>query len=122
MNIELKTIDEVMQFFKSRHGYMSVNRICELLVRYNNIQAPEIECIKKHLHKLKREGFLLVKNEGDDIYNEEFASTPERVNDYFSEGKNEETDEIMTLKPEFYGMSIDLRRLWKRIKSWCKKK
>jgi len=34
--------------------------------------------------------------------------------------KVKEVEEIIKLKPEFYGIGIDLKVLWKRIKKWLK--
>lgn len=122
MDLEFKTKDEVINFFQSRHGYINVIQICELLVSHNNIQAQEIEHIKQHLHELKQDGFLLIRNEGEDIYHEEFASTPERVSRYLiSKTTVEVSEEVFKLNPEFYGIGINLRLAWKKIKNFFKK-
>ena len=80
MEPEFKTEEQVMDFFSERHGYLTVHRICELLVTRNNVQAAEIENIKEHLHNLKNGNFLLIQQEGEDIYiyQEKFAGTPDR--------------------------------------------
>ncbi len=78
---------QIMEFFRARSGFMKVHRIAELLVTpiRPNLQNEEIEHIKGFLHHLKAEGFLLIENEGQDIYHEGFSSTPDRVAKYFAQ-------------------------------------
>ena len=159
-----------MQFFKTRSGFMKVMSICEFLVasKHNNIQEAEITHIKRLLHQLKTQGFLLVENEGQDIYNEGFSATPDRVEKYFAipedihtadltkktddelkeimrnsidnsyvpssiynkakqeldfrqrdsnSSKQKNNDEVLKLTPEFYGVGINLKALWNKMKS-----
>jgi len=97
MNIEpiYPSKNEIMNFFKTHAGYIQVFRICELLiVPRNNVQPEEIEHIRFFLHELKSNDFLLVKNEGQDIYYEEFSSTPDRVKKYFSKDVFEDNRDL----------------------------
>ncbi len=84
MNLSYPTQDEIMEFFSTYSGFHTVYRITELLVApdHNNVQDSEWKHIQKVLHKLKSEGFLLIKNEGENIHEEEFSSTPDRIDRY----------------------------------------
>lgn len=84
----LPTEGEVIRFFDSRTGYQNVFDISTGLV------APHIKTrsqpsdeewkhVRGLLHVLKVDGYLLVQNEGSDIYNEKFTSTPEKIKKYF---------------------------------------
>lgn len=83
MELEYRTEEEIIDFFQNHTGGHKVIRIAELLISHNNPQDVEIFHIRKLLHKLKAGGFLIVKNEGGDIYHEEFSSTPDRIEKYF---------------------------------------
>lgn len=100
MDLEYKTEEEVMEFFRNRHGFMFVSQICDILVTHQNVQAQEIEEIKRQLHRLKAQGYLLVENEGQDIYQERFASTAERVENYFNQEGDNENDEFTQMSEE----------------------
>jgi len=112
MELEFKTKNEVMNFFQSYQGYTTVKRISELLVSHSNVQEQEIKHIQQHLHQLKKDGFLLIKNEGDNIYNERFSSTLERISKYFTPPTPKTPGKIFKLQPEYRGMGIDLRNLY----------
>ena len=86
MNIVLPTKDQIMTFFKNHTGFFTVLRISELLVSHdhNNVQDEEWKHVRRLLHSLKADDFLLVKNEGEDIHNERFSATPNRIERYFS--------------------------------------
>ncbi|EKD24082.1 MAG: hypothetical protein ACD_81C00114G0009 [uncultured bacterium] len=88
MNLVFPTEGEVIDFFTVHTGYLDVHRISELLVTHQhaNLQESEWKHIYKVLHKLKSEGYLLVQNEGGDIYSEKFSSTPDRI-EKFNERK-----------------------------------
>jgi len=156
-----------MYFFRARSGFVKTIRICEFLIApRNNVQGEEIEHIKGFLHELKSKDFLLVENEGQDVYNEGFSSTPNRVARYFAKNnidnindltkktdeelkeimrdsiensyvpssifhkarqelefrnipkQDSEKDEIFRFSPEFHGIEVNLKSLWKKIKSW----
>lgn len=81
MELVYPTENEIIDFFVNHTGYISVLRISELLIAsyHSNIQEGEWKHVYKLLHKLKAEGFLLIQNEGEDIYNEKFSSTPDRI-------------------------------------------
>lgn len=83
MELEYKTEEEVINFFKDRAGSREVFSICQSLINRGNIQDAEINHIRKTLHKLKVGGYLLVQNEGENIYEEKFSSTPDRIEKYF---------------------------------------
>lgn len=100
MEPEFKSRDEVVEFFRNRHGFMTVSRICDLLVTHQNVQAQEIEEIKRHLHRLKTQGHVLVENEGQDIYHERFASTTERVENYFNQRTDNQEGELAQMSEE----------------------
>lgn len=122
MKTYLPTKNEIMEFFKNHTGYMPVIRIAELLVAPHVQRSSPLDEEWKHiqsfLHQLKMQDFLLIQNEGENIYNEKFSSTPDRIDRYFNPITKEE--EMTKLKPEFHGISIDLKVLWKRIKKWLK--
>ncbi|MCB9812182.1 hypothetical protein H6778_00820 [Candidatus Nomurabacteria bacterium] len=82
MELEYKTEADIIQYFQDRTGSRSVLIIAQQLISRNNPQEVEIKHIRKLLHSLKAEGVLLVKNEGEDIYHEEFSSTPDRIEKY----------------------------------------
>ena len=113
---------EIMEFFKIHSGYIDVYRISQLLVTPHVQRSTPVneewQHIQLFLHQLKSDNFLLIQNEGQDIYNEKFSSTPDRIEKYFNPAKKEE--ELLKLNPEFYGIGIDLKVLWRRIKKWFK--
>ena len=76
-------------------------RISELLVahHHSNLQDKEWQHIRGFLHELKSEGFLLVKNEGEDIYNEQFGTTPDRIKKYFSKNEVQDNSDL-TIKTD----------------------
>jgi hypothetical protein len=96
MQIQYPSKNQIMKFFLDRSGFMSVVRICELLVAHdhNNVQPEEIQHIKGFLHQLKSQDFLLIKNEGEDIYNESFSSTPDRIEKYFAKDKVQDYSDL----------------------------
>ncbi|MFA6158362.1 MAG: hypothetical protein WC763_01925 [Candidatus Paceibacterota bacterium] len=61
---------------------------------HNNIQPEEIQHIKGFLHQLKSEGFLLIENEGGDIYHEGFSSTPDRIDKFLSKDKQQDFTDL----------------------------
>lgn len=83
MELEFKTEKHIIDFFSSHTGSHTVFRIAELLTSHNNPQDAEINHVRKILHKLKSENFLLVKNEGENIHEEKFSSTPDRIEKYY---------------------------------------
>lgn len=170
MELVYPSKNEIMDFFKTRSGFIKVMRICELMLasKHNNVQEAEITHIKGFLHQLKSQGFLLIENEGQDIYHEGFSTTPDRVEKYFAKPEDiyhgdltkktdheleeimrnsidnsyvsgsiynkakqeldfrdrnkksaskETKEEVLKLTPEFYGVGINLKALWHRIKS-----
>lgn len=82
------TKDEIINFFSTHSGFMDVYRISELLIApyHSNMQNEEWQHVKDVLHELKSEGFLLIQNEGQDIYHEKFSSTPDRIKRYYTNG------------------------------------
>lgn len=83
MELEYKTEEQVINFFKDRAGSREVLSICQSLIPRGNVQEAEINHVRKILHKLKTEGYLLVQNEGENIFEEKFSSTPDRLKKYF---------------------------------------
>jgi len=81
MNLIYPTRDEIIEFFRSHSGFHTVYRISELLIsnHHSNIQDVEWKHVLKILHQLKSEGYLLIKNEGENIHEEQFSSTPDRL-------------------------------------------
>ncbi len=79
MKLEYLSKDQVIAFFQSHTDFFNVFEICEFLIPRGNVQSQEIAHIKDILHELKSGDFLLVQNEGRDIYNERFSSTPDRI-------------------------------------------
>lgn len=99
MELEFKTEKQVIDFFSGHTGSHTVFRIAELLIKHNNPQDSEINHIRTILHKLKSEGILLVKNEGENIHEEKFSSTPDRIEKYY---------EIESKSKDYFGnKSID---------------
>jgi hypothetical protein len=93
MNLIYPTEKEVVEFFESHNDFITVHRISELLVapHHNNLQEEEWKHIKKILHDLKSKRYLLVENEGKNIYDEKFSSTPDRIARY----KQTKTDDLV---------------------------
>ena len=91
-----------MNFFKIHSGFTKVERICQLMVckDQNNVQDEELQHIKGSLHQLKSEGFILVENEGADIYKEGFSSTPDRVEKYFSKHKIQDYSDLTKMSDQ----------------------
>jgi hypothetical protein len=87
---------EIMLFFRTHTGFNSVHRISELLIgpHHSNMQDKEWQHIRTLLHHLKRDDFLLVKNEGGNIYDEQFGSTPDRVDRYFEKQRLYDVDDL----------------------------
>ena len=88
MQLIYPTKDEIMRFFEKVNGFISVIRISELLViphvQRSTPMDEEWRHIQGFLHQLKSEGFLIVQNEGEDIYHEKFSSTQDRIQKYFA--------------------------------------
>lgn len=119
-NEYLPSEEEVATFFQNHQGWHPVLRITELLIngKVNHTTPLDREwgCVRKTLHKLKSEGILIVENEGRNIHEEKFSSTPDRIERYFEpkpDKKNEE--EIFKLEPEFYGIGMKLRPLLRKF-------
>lgn len=85
MKLVYPTENEVMKFFEQHSGFKTVIRISELLIckYHSNLQDKEWKHVWAILHSLKRDNFLIVKNEGKNVLEEEFSSTPDRVIRYF---------------------------------------
>jgi len=92
MKLVYPTKNEIIEFFRNHTGFHTALRISELLVapHRNNVQEPEWRHIRDLLHELKSEGFLLVEKEGQDIYNEAFSSTPDKIKKYFEVSKGDQ--------------------------------
>jgi len=89
---------EIMLFFQKHADFKTVFRISELLISkyHNNIQEEEWRHIWAILHDLKRDDFLIVKNEGKNIHEEEFTSTPDRTRRYFEKHRLHDLDNLQT--------------------------
>jgi len=87
-----------MMFFRTHSDFHTVYRISELLIspHHNNIQDDEWQHIRNLLHSLKRDDFLIVKNEGGNIHEEKFGSTPDRVQRYFEKHCFNDVDNLQT--------------------------
>ncbi len=87
-----------MLFFRTHSDFHSVYRISELLIaqHHNNIQDEEWQHIRTLLHRLKRDHFLMVKNEGGNIHEEKFGSTPDRVERYFEKKRFNDVYDLQT--------------------------
>ncbi len=122
MELIYPTKNEIMIFFKTHNGFIDIYRISQLLVtpfvQRSTPMDEEWQHIQLFLHQLKSDNFLLIQNEGQNIYEEKFSSTPDRIDKYFNPTKKEE--ELLKLKPEFYGIGVDLKVLWKKVKKWLK--
>ncbi len=96
MNLIFPNENEVMMFFRTHTDFHTVYRISELLVspHHSNIQADEWQHIRDVLHRLKRDDFLIVKNEGGNIHDEKFGSTPDRVQRYFEKHRFNDVDNL----------------------------
>lgn len=86
MEFIFPTKDEIIEFFNTRHGFFPVIDIAVAIVvprvQRSTPMDEEWKHIRKLLHELKAEGFLLVEGEGGDIYQEKFSSTPDRIKKY----------------------------------------
>ena len=89
MNLIYPTKDEIITFFKTHYGFISVISIAQSLVAFdhNNIQDVEWQHVRGFLHQLKASGYLHVQNEGADLYNEKFSATPDLIDKYFEKDK-----------------------------------
>lgn len=91
MELIYPTKNEIMEFFKTHSGYLPVIRIAELLVAPHVDRSSPMDEEWKHiqgfLHQLKSQDFLLIQNEGQDIYNEKFSSTSDRIERYFNKDR-----------------------------------
>lgn len=85
MKLEFKTKEDLMAFFAKHTDFHHVHRISELLVSHQNIQEEEIKRIRQILHELKSGDYVIVQNEGANIYEEKFSSTPDRVSRFLNE-------------------------------------
>jgi hypothetical protein len=96
MNLIFPPEYEIMLFFRTHTDFHSVHRISELLIapHHSNMQDKEWQHIRTQLHHLKRDDFLLVKNEGRSIYDEQFGSTPDRVDRYFEKQRLNNLDDL----------------------------
>ena len=94
MELFRPTKDQIMEFFKTHNGYITTYRISQLLVtphvQRSTPMDEEWQHIQGFLHQLKSQDFLLVQNEGENIYDEKFSATADRVERYFN--KNEAID------------------------------
>ncbi|HWC57655.1 MAG TPA: hypothetical protein VG621_01740 [Candidatus Paceibacterota bacterium] len=101
MNIIQPTKDQIMEFFRNHSDFQSVLTISQLLVAHdhNNVQDEEWKHVKSLLHQLKADNFLIIENEGKDIYNEKFSSTPDRIDMYFNKKHFPDTDDL-TIKTD----------------------
>lgn len=124
MNYVYPTKDKIMEFFQTHTGFFSVIQITESLIapHHNNIQDTEWEHVRTMLHQLKT-AYLLVEHEGGDIYHEKFSSTPERIQQYLDDalitneqkhtsGNIEKFNKFVTIKPGFWGVSIDFNEIF----------
>lgn len=86
MEFIFPTKDEIVEFFNTRHGFFSVIDVATIIVaprvQRSTPMDDEWKHVRKLLHELKAEDFLLVVGEGGDIYHEKFSSTPERIERY----------------------------------------
>lgn len=96
MNLIFPSENEVMKFFRTHSDFHAVYRISELLIspHHNNVQDTEWQHVRDILHRLKRNNFLIVKNEGGNIYEEKFSSTPDRVQRYFEKHYFNDVDNL----------------------------
>jgi hypothetical protein len=108
MELVYPSKDQIITFFQSHTDFFNVIRICELLITRGNVQPQEIAHIKDILHELKAGDFLLVENEGRDIYNERFSSTPDRIKRYFKNITAPITPIKKTERKIFYSWQSDL--------------
>lgn len=111
MKLEYKSEEDVINYFKDRTGHHPVFLVAKRLIDRNNIQDEEIFHIRSVLHKLKVRGYLLVENEGADIYQEEFMSTPDRVEKYFADqlkpkNQKEKSKKIWNVQTAFGGITL----------------
>lgn len=86
MNLILPTREEIVEFFRHHHGYISVIDIATALIVPQVQRSTPVDeewgHVRTLLHELKSGGFLLVQGEGRDIYNEKFSTTPDRIQQY----------------------------------------
>ena len=72
MEFIFPTKDEIIEFFNTRHGFFSVLDIATAIVvprvQRSTPMDEEWKHVRKLLHELKAEDFLLVEGEGGDIY------------------------------------------------------
>ena len=98
MNLIYPSKNEIMDFFRNRSGYISVIDISTALVTPKVQRSTPLDeewnHVKVFLHELKSGGFLLIQNEGEDIYHEKFSSTPDRVDKYFSKDKVQDYSDL----------------------------
>jgi hypothetical protein len=82
----LPTENEIITFFDSHSGSHTVLRITELLihgkVNHTTPHEEEYNHVRSILHSLKSKGFLVAENEGKNVIEESFYSTPDRLEKY----------------------------------------
>lgn len=92
VNQYLPTEKEIVNFFTEHPGGFGVIRITELLIQgkvnHTTPHEEEWKHVRGILYSLKIRNLLVVKNEGKQVVEELFYSTPERLDKYHNPDMN----------------------------------
>jgi hypothetical protein len=98
VNQYLPTEEEIVTFFGNHSGPTGVINITGSLingkVNHTTPHEKELAHVFKILHTLKSRGFVVVENEGKQIIEQLFYSTPDRIEKYHNPDMNRPNSDI----------------------------